>query len=286
VSVSSDPAIPLPFAAELPRHAAVVEALRRAVEASEQWRWLELSCSLAAGRGDDLSDVDAGVGYAESITSEDLEREGAELVAAAGPIADLLVCVLPGWTLDTRRLAVEYRSGVQLDLVLLPASRRHGLPDGAVALVDRDGRLAKPWRPPVADPPTSREAREWVMLGWWALSDAAKYLRRGSLYEAIERVGEARQHALRLFAVAERIPYPSFGLVSLLDFEPYELPDSLEQTYAIPRDQPDVLDAATATADLLSRTTRAAAVTLNVDLDTPWVEIARERLTNARHRGS
>jgi hypothetical protein len=120
------------------------------------------------------------------------------------------------------------------------------------------------------------------MLGWWALSDAAKYLRRGSLYEAIERVSEARQHALRLFAVAKRIPYPSFGLVSLLDFEPYELPDSLEQTYGIPRHQPDVLDAANATADLLLRTSSAAAVTLDVDLRTPWAEIARGRLTSAQ----
>jgi hypothetical protein len=82
----------LPFASELPRHAAVVEALRHAVEESEQWRWLELSCSLAAGRGDDLSDVDAGVGYAESITLADLEREGTELVSAAGPIADSSAC--------------------------------------------------------------------------------------------------------------------------------------------------------------------------------------------------
>lgn len=279
--VVADYEVGLSFVAELPAHAEVVEGLRREVSGSDRWRWLELSCSLAVGRGDELSDVDAGIGYVGALLPEELERVGADVVRGVGEVADLLVHELPGWPPEARRFAVEYGNGVQLDLVLMPAGRRQGLPDGSIALVDKDATLAEPWRPPVADPPDLREAREWVMLGWWALSDVAKYLRRGSLYEAVERLGETRQQALRLFAAARGIPYPSFGLVSLLDFAPFELPESLDRTYSVPDDRAAVARAAGATADLLARVSQDAATALGLDLTTPWAEIARRRLAAA-----
>jgi hypothetical protein len=277
----TDRGVSLSFASALPAHAEVVEGLRREVGDSERWRWLELSCSLAAGRGDELSDIDAGVGYGGTLAPEELEREGAEVVRAVGDVADVLVHTMPGWPPEARRFAVEYRNGVQLDLVFMPASRRQGLPDGSVALVDKDAVLVEPWRPSVADPPSHREAREWVMLGWWALSDAAKHLRRGSLFEAAERITAGRQQALRLFAAARGIPYPSFGLVSLLDFAPFELPESLARTYCVPNDPAGVRRAAEAAADLLSRVSDEAAEALSLDLTTPWAEIARRRLAAA-----
>lgn len=270
-----------PGAAGLPAHADVLERLRREVDESERWRWLELSCSLAAGRGDELSDIDAGVGYAEPLAIEDIDREGTALAEAAGSVVDLLVHALPGWSPDARRLAVEYTSGVQLDLVLMPAHRRKGLPDVGIAVVDKDARLAVPWRPPVADPPTASEAREWAMLGWWAVSDVAKYLRRGSLFEAAERISEARQQALRLFAAARRVPYPAFGLVSLLDSELGGLPDSLERTYCVPDAPAAVAAAASATADLLEMASASSAEVLQVKIDTAWSGIARRRLAAA-----
>lgn len=270
-----------PGAGDLPAHAEVLERLRHEVNGSERWRWLELSCSLAAGRGDELSDIDAGVGYAEPLALEDVDREGAALVGAAGSIRDLLVHAMPAWPPGARRFAVEYASGVQLDLVLMPASRRQGLPEGAVAVVDKDARLAQPWRPPIADPPTESEAREWAMLGWWAISDVAKYLRRGSLFEAVERINEARQQALRLYAAARQIPYPAFGLVSLLDTEPYEVPTSLDRTYCVPVDPAAVAAAADATADLLETASASAAEVLHARVDTAWSGIARRRLAAA-----
>lgn len=276
--VVTDRWVPLPFASALPAHAEVVEGLRREVSRSERWRWLELSCSLAAGRGDELSDIDAGVGYAGALAPEELEQEGIDVVRTVGDVADLLVHTLPGWPPETRRFAVEYSDGVQLDLVFMPASRRQGLPDGSVALVDKDAALVEAWKPAVADPPGHREAREWVMLGWWALSDAAKHLRRGSLHEAAERISEGRQQALRLFAAARGIPYPSFGLVSLLDFAPFELPESLKRTYCVPDNRAAVRRAAVATADLLTSVSEDAADALDFDLETPWADIARRRL--------
>lgn len=67
------------LAERLPRHAEVVGNLRDAVETSDQWRWLVVSCSLGAGRGDEHSDIDAGVGYSQALTIEELERSGSDL---------------------------------------------------------------------------------------------------------------------------------------------------------------------------------------------------------------
>lgn len=244
-----------------------------------------MGCSLAAGRGDELSDVDAAVGYEEGVGSAALEGDGLELVRAAGPTLDVLVHRLPGWPEDTLRLAVEYRAGVQLDLVLMPAAARLGVPDGSVAVVDKDGILATPWRPSVAGPPEPGQAREWVLLGWWALSDTAKHLRRGSLHEAAERLHEARAQALRLFAVAEGVPYPAFGLVSLLDFPPFELPSTLSETYPVPRTTADVLLPARRVADLLYSATIGAGTAMGIDLATPWEGLARTRLDLVPHEG-
>ncbi len=50
---------------------------------------------------------------------------------------ELIVHQIDGWPGDTCRVAAEYDDGVQLDLVMLPAERRAGLTDRAVALVDK-----------------------------------------------------------------------------------------------------------------------------------------------------
>lgn len=267
-----------PSASQWPAHADLVDGLRREVEAAADWRWLELSCSLASGRVDEFSDVDAGIGH--DLEADDLAARGLSLVHAIGSAEDVLVHADECWPPGIIRLAVEYRSGVQLDLVLMPATRRLGLPDGALALVDKDGVLAQSWTPPVAEA-APEQVREWLMLGWWALSHTAKYVHRQSLFEAIEALHEARRQALRLFAAAHHVPFPSFGLVSLLDFEPFELPTGLEATYAPPNDGAVVLEAASALADLLDSAALGAAETFDTDLTTQWASIVRQRLITA-----
>jgi hypothetical protein len=126
--------------------------------------------------------------------------------------------------------------------------------------------------------PGPEQAREWVLLGWWALSDTAKHLRRGSLYEAVERLHEARAQALRLLAAARGVPYPAFGLVSLLDFPPFEVPSTLHETYPAPRATGDVLLAARRVADLLHSHAVEVGSSLGVDLTTPWEGLGRSRL--------
>lgn len=207
--------------AQLPRHAGVIDGLRQAVLASDLWRWLSVSCSLGSGRGDEHSDIDAGIGYAQELDAAELERSGLELVTGASDVADVLVHRMDGWPEDTLRFAAEYADGTQLDLVAFPAKPSRGAVDGEVVVVDKDDDLTEPRRPRVYGPPDERLAREWTMLGWWAVSDIAKYIRRGSLFEAAARIDTVREHSLRLFAAASDIPYPIFGLTSLLDYPPY-----------------------------------------------------------------
>ncbi len=253
----------------------MLDALRREVEANDAWRWLELSCSLAADRGDALSDIDVGIGHGLPI--EDLRSRGLALVAAVGTPLDVLVHREDSWPPRILRFAVEYATGVQLDLVIMPVDQRPGLPDGSIALVDKDGWLSEPWTPPVATT-NDDQVREWVMLGWWALSNIAKYVQRGSLFEAVESLREARTQVLRLFAVSRGVPYPSFGLTSLLDVEPFDVPGQLHETYSMPRDPADIIAAAWVIADLLTSTSRDAGDVLGEDLSTPWRAVAETRL--------
>jgi hypothetical protein len=267
--------------AGLPAHTELVDRLTRAVEGDDRWRWLELGCSLAAGRGDPLSDIDVGVGFAETLAPEGVEAAGVELIEAAGPVVEHLAHPISDRAGDIR-LAVEYHSGVQLDLVLMPAANRPGLPAVSRAVVDKDGHLARPWTPTSAGPPSPSDARQWTMLGWWAISDATKYVRRGSLFEAVERIAEARTFALQLFATGAAIPYPSFGLTSLLDYPPYRLPDDLEQTYCPPVDGTEVVRSIEAVARLLATSADQAGASLGVTLATAWSDIARSRTAAAR----
>jgi hypothetical protein len=93
--------------------------------------------------------------------------------------------------------------------------------------------------------------------GWELLANAAKYLERGSAWEALARLTEARDTALRLWAAAEAVPYPGYGLTSLLDADPPRLPDGLEATVA-GIDLGELRTAGLACASLLRRSASAA----------------------------
>src|SRR5947199_380510 len=77
-------------------------------------------------------------------------------------------------------------------------------------------------------PVTSEEIREWAFGGWCALADLGKYLRRGSTWEALARLNEARSQLWQLWAVTLGVPDPQYGLTSVLDFAPGELPAGFE----------------------------------------------------------
>lgn len=251
--------------------------MRDVVATDDRWRWLIYGCSLGAGGGDELSDIDAGIGF-RGIDGDDLFETARGLALDLGEPTDFVVHHLPGFPAESRRIAAEYSDGVQLDLVLLPADYYPGLPDRSVAVLDKDGVLAAGWTSNARQAPTSDRCREWVVLGWWALSNVAKYLHRGSPFEADLALAEARQLALQLWAAGRGVPYSHFGLTSLLDFPPFQLPDGLAATYAVPDDPDAVRAAAHAAADLLESAAALAAGTLSADLDSPLAPVVRRRL--------
>lgn len=89
-----------------------------AVEADQRWEWLELSCSVAAGRGDALSDLDVGLGYAG--TEAPAVAEVTAMLQGLGPVVDLSAQPYEG----RPRWWVQYTNGGQLDLVVI--ARRTG----------------------------------------------------------------------------------------------------------------------------------------------------------------
>ncbi len=126
----------------------------------------------------------------------------------------------------------------------------------AVALYDADGQLSRPWTPDTAAA-SAETAREWACLGWLALSDLAKYLDRGSVWEAHARLEEARAQLWKLWALAISAQYPAYGLTAVLDTADFTLPDGIAATTA-GLGPATLLDAATATANLLEQVTRHA----------------------------
>ncbi|HEX7196770.1 MAG TPA: hypothetical protein VF364_08050 [Candidatus Limnocylindria bacterium] len=254
--------------ARLPGHAELLDALVELCRADERVRVLELQCSIARGAGDDLSDLDLGM----AVADEDWERVADDLPARLrrlAPTVDLLAHAIPEWgSRPHRRLFVQYADGRQLDLVVQPAGAVSGRVAGAVVLHDPDGRLAEP-RTPRSATATAEDVRAWEVLGWESLADAAKYLRRGSQWEALARVDQARDLVLRLWAVAEDVPYPAFGLTSLLDVEPPRLPDGLDAT-AARANLAELATAARACAELL----RSAAARARIRSGADWPESA------------
>lgn len=217
--------------ARLPRHAELIDALLEVCRADESIRVLELQGSIARGAGDELSDLDLGM----AVRDEAWERVAEEMPGRLRRIAstvELLSHAIPEWgTRPHRRLFAQYADGRQIDLVVQPVASVAGRVPGAIVLHDPDGRLAEERAVSVAAA-TAADVRAWEVLGWESLSNVAKYLERGSAWEALNRLNEARDLALRLWAAGEDVPYPLFGLTSLLDEDPPRLPAGLEATAA------------------------------------------------------
>ena len=79
---------------------------------------------------------------------------------------------------------------------------------------------------------TGEQVRERAFLGWCALIDTGKHLRRDSLREAHSRLHQARHHIWALRAAAHSALYPWHGLSQVLSHDPGNLPPGLESTVA------------------------------------------------------
>jgi hypothetical protein len=240
-----------------------------AVEADPRWDGLDLGCSLAAGRADADSDVDVGLWHTPGARPPDAEIDA--LVRGLGHVVEDSAQPWDG----VPRWWVQYADGAQLDLVVLDAADRTGRPPGMVALVDRSGRGATEFVPTVLHVRPG-EPRAWLLEGWKALAGVAKYLRRGSLLEAVDQLHRLVTKCFRLWAAGEGVDYPSFGLTSLLDATGVDLPAGIEATYAT------IASGAVATAaETLAGLLRAAGRHADSMLDTPLADHVTAKLRRA-----
>jgi hypothetical protein len=200
--------------AELGGQKAILRRLLAACAADDDIRWLLIGCSLARGAADRLSDLDLGMG----VRDEEFPAAAARvrrLVDGLGELVESYQHQIPGVALRHVRIFAQYADRCQVDLVVFLDSMTDA--PSAVVLYDPDRRLTIPaGRPPV----TPEQVREWAFHGWCALADLGKYLRRRSAWEALGRLGEARDRLWQLCAVAGGVPDPQYGLTSILDFAP------------------------------------------------------------------
>jgi hypothetical protein len=198
-------------------------------EAEENIRWLVIGCSLARGAGDYLSDLDLAIGVRDNDFAAAIPEVRAA-VEGLGELVDSYQHQLPSVAAAHVRIFVQYADRCQVDLVVFPVSYASAEPfAGVVALYDPDAVIvSRPFR----EPPTPAQVREWAFHGWCALADVGKYLRRGSAWEAVIQLNNARDQLWRLQAVADGVPDPQFGVISILDFAPEMVPPDMAATVA------------------------------------------------------
>ena len=247
---------------------------------------LLVGCSLGRGAADALSDVDAalGVDAPPGAAGADRVETVAAMVVAALPELGTLVDVLrhPTGPADqyVRRIFAQFADGTQLDLAVVSEAgiRRGGAAPDFVPLyqapalrdtAEPDDASIPPGdaEPSAAYAVTGEQVREWAFLGWCALIDTDKYLRRGSLWEADSRLHEARHRIWALWAAAHGALYPWHGLSQVLDHDQGNLPPGIESTVA-GLDAADLRRAARASAVVLVTASEAAARRHPADLPT------------------
>jgi hypothetical protein len=270
------------------------------VDRCEAWplvRSLLVGCSLGRGAADALSDIDAALGVDAERGQAGADRVATTeaMVVAALPDLAPLIDVLRHRTETADqlnlRIFAQFADGTQLDLAVvaqatidirrraggapdfIPLYQAAALPDslapdpegpGAQALAS-SARLSG--EPPAAYAVTGDQVREWAFSGWCALLDADKYLRRGSLWEAHNRLHHARHQIWALWAAAHGALYPWHGLSQVLDHDPDNLPPGIESTVAS-LDIAELYRAARASTEVLATVSVAAARRHPADLPT------------------
>jgi hypothetical protein len=241
---------------------------------------LVVGCSLGRGAADELSDIDAALGVdaprgdagAGRVTT--MEAAVVAALPELGALVDVLRHPTGPASQHVRRIFAQFADGTQLDLAVVADAeiegrrRAGGAPDfvslyQAPASAEPDPRTPADGGTPGGAPPdayavTGEQVREWAFLGWIALIDMDKYLRRGSLWEAHSRLQESRHRIWALWAAAQGAMYPWHGLSQVLDHDPGDLPPGIESTVA-GLDAADLRRAARASAGVLAAASEAAA---------------------------
>jgi len=174
-------------------------------------RWLTIGCSLERGNADRLSDLDLAIAVKEEHFEEALGRVR-EALGSLGDLVESFDYLMP-LNFPLRRFFAQYSDRTQVDLTVgcapaasIPRTVVLYDPEGAVRVVGDE----------VLDP-RADEVRLWACLGWEALVNVGKYLRRSSFWEARSQLEEARSSLFRLWALAEKVPQARYGVTALVD---------------------------------------------------------------------
>jgi hypothetical protein len=252
---------------------------------------LNVGCSLGRGAGDALSDIDAAMGLAAergAAGAAQILAVEAGLVAelpSLGQVVDVLRHRVGPAGKFVRRVFAQFADGPQLDLAVVAEAevRRGDAAPDFLAIYQADGALtaevlAASDQNPSALVASGEQVREWAFFGWCALIDLAKYLRRGSLWEAHARLDLARDQIWALWAAATGAIYPWHGLSQVLDQDPDHLPPGIEATVAT-LDPAGLLAAARASATVLTKVSAAAADRYPADLPSAMARYVTQKLS-------
>jgi hypothetical protein len=259
---------------------------------------LTVGCSLGRGAADSLSDIDGALGLAAepgAAGAGQVQAAETMLIAALpglGTLVDVLRHRIGPADRLIRRVFAQFADGTQLDLTIMAeAEVRRG--DAAPDFVLLYQAAGQPDTGPPAGRPqdggepgsayavTGEQVREWAFLGWCALIDADKYLRRGSVWEAHGRLHEARHQIWALWAAAVGALYPWHGMSQVLDHDPRNLPPGIESTVA-GLDAADLRRAARASAALLGEVSESAARRHPADLPSAMAAYVTRALSRER----
>jgi len=251
--------------------------MTRLADLCESWPQVMLllvGCSLGRGAADALFGIDAPPGEARAGRIGAVEAMVAAALPELGAVVDVLRHRAGSESQHARRIFAQFADGVQLDLAVVAETeiqirrRAGGAPDFVPLYQARPGSgepdddtlagSASGSEPSAAYAVTGEQVREWAFHGWCMLIDADKYLRRGSLWEAHNRLHEARHYIWVLWAVSSGAMYPWHGLSQVLDHDPGNLPPGIESTVA-GLDAPGLRGAARASAEVLATVSQAAA---------------------------
>ncbi|HEY6201553.1 MAG TPA: hypothetical protein VI056_00785 [Candidatus Limnocylindria bacterium] len=216
---------------ELAPHREVLLGLMREAERDPGIRVLVVGCSIGRGAADELSDVDAMYAVVDTAWNDAL-RDSAGVVRRVGDVIDMHQQIIDPANRELppyQHTFAQYASGVQLDLVVALARERQAPRPDWIVLYDPDGRIVGEAK---SNPATEEQVRQWMHIALVHLSACAKHLTRGSLWEANAQLDAARAELWRLWAVAERIADPQYGLTAVLDAPDAPMPENVEATVA------------------------------------------------------
>jgi hypothetical protein len=204
---------------------ALVAALSDWARNTDWVDWVEIGGSIGRGAGDELSDVDAGIGVHALADHPGRIDDARDAIAKFAPVAAALTQPMG----DATHLICVYEDGRQISLVVFDEEVRTGLPPQAVATVDKSGRLSRElgqtrWD---ADEAT---VREWTFLAWIAIGDAARHRLRDHPWRALKALTDARDHLWQLWAHTHGLPFPMFGAVTVENADA-DLPPGIEATH-------------------------------------------------------